>query len=217
MSHMDADLKRQLHRNWCRNNREKRRASNRRYYGAHKDRAQLANSNYYERNKKCILERGRQYHIENRERRLEYGRHYHPKHYSENKTRLIAQTKAYAQSHPEVRRKARLNWKINHPKRHAAHLKAMHVARKARMRRAECGCPHVNSLIRRWRQRKTFECYWCSNRFGIRSLQVDHIVPIAKGGRHEASNVCPSCPTCNLKKRDHLQQESAYRGQMVLL
>lgn len=30
---------------------------------------------------------------------------------------------------------------------------------------------------------------------------TDHIVPIAKGGKDEASNICGSCLACNLSKR----------------
>jgi len=32
-------------------------------------------------------------------------------------------------------------------------------------------------------------------------LQVDHIVPIARGGGNEASNLAPACKPCNFDKR----------------
>lgn len=35
-------------------------------------------------------------------------------------------------------------------------------------------------------------------------LEVDHIIPISKGGRNTKSNVQVLCSTCNLNKRDKI-------------
>lgn len=35
-------------------------------------------------------------------------------------------------------------------------------------------------------------------------LTVDHIVPLAKGGTHELSNLSVLCRACNARKRDHI-------------
>jgi hypothetical protein len=44
-------------------------------------------------------------------------------------------------------------------------------------------------------------CAYCKKKVGS-SYHVDHILPIAKGGSNFKENICISCPTCNLKKRD---------------
>ncbi len=36
---------------------------------------------------------------------------------------------------------------------------------------------------------------------------VDHVVPLARGGLHEPSNVVPACGSCNSSKCDHLLSE----------
>ena len=41
------------------------------------------------------------------------------------------------------------------------------------------------------------QCAYCGTGPGE---QLDHVVPISKGGQHEASNVVPACASCNLSK-----------------
>jgi 5-methylcytosine-specific restriction endonuclease McrA len=38
-------------------------------------------------------------------------------------------------------------------------------------------------------------------------LEVDHVVPLAKGGTHEESNIVPACSECNTSKNDKLLLE----------
>lgn len=40
-------------------------------------------------------------------------------------------------------------------------------------------------------------CVWCTTR---KATQLDHIIPLSKGGPHIATNLAPSCATCNLSK-----------------
>jgi 5-methylcytosine-specific restriction protein A len=43
-------------------------------------------------------------------------------------------------------------------------------------------------------------CYHCEGRFHPSELTMDHLMPIARGGRSEKTNVVPSCKDCNTKK-----------------
>lgn len=52
-------------------------------------------------------------------------------------------------------------------------------------------------LLRRYR----FTCAYCGD---CGFLTMDHIVPIARGGRHSIGNVLPACGRCNSSKRDRL-------------
>jgi 5-methylcytosine-specific restriction endonuclease McrA len=54
-----------------------------------------------------------------------------------------------------------------------------------------------------WWQRRLQrgECAYCGGKFSPRSLTMDHIVPVARGGRSQKGNVVPSCKPCNSKKR----------------
>jgi len=42
------------------------------------------------------------------------------------------------------------------------------------------------------------KCAYCSGTFS--KLELDHVIPISKGGRHEIGNILPSCRSCNAKK-----------------
>jgi len=49
-------------------------------------------------------------------------------------------------------------------------------------------------------------CYycgrWCQNHY-----HVDHKIPLSRGGTHARSNLCRSCPQCNLEKAAMTDQE----------
>ena len=42
-------------------------------------------------------------------------------------------------------------------------------------------------------------------------MQMDHFVPLAKGGTHALGNLVPACPSCNYSKSDH-DAETWYRS-----
>ena len=57
------------------------------------------------------------------------------------------------------------------------------------------------------RKRSSGVCYYCGNKFKADELTMDHLVPIARGGRSVAGNVVPACKDCNSKKKYLLPME----------
>lgn len=60
---------------------------------------------------------------------------------------------------------------------------------------------------REWRRLKAryhHQCAYCSK---SGPLQMDHVVPLARGGRHAPANILPACASCNISKRDHFLSE----------
>ena len=43
-------------------------------------------------------------------------------------------------------------------------------------------------------------CKRCGREFPIDIMQVDHIIPVSKGGTDRPTNLQLLCPTCNLRK-----------------
>lgn len=43
-------------------------------------------------------------------------------------------------------------------------------------------------------------CYHCEQRFSAVELTMDHLIPIARGGKSDKKNCVPSCKECNTKK-----------------
>ena len=61
----------------------------------------------------------------------------------------------------------------------------------------------------RWWQQKTAAgtCYYCGTKVAHKELTMDHLVPLARGGRSTKDNLVPSCKDCNTKKRKFLPME----------
>lgn len=56
-----------------------------------------------------------------------------------------------------------------------------------------------SAMISEWIKRTPKKCYWCNLKCA-KKYHIDHYVPLAKGGRHEVTNLVIACPKCNLKK-----------------
>ncbi len=54
-----------------------------------------------------------------------------------------------------------------------------------------------------WWQRRLARglCAYCGRPVPPRELTMDHVVPVARGGRSTRGNVVPSCKECNNRKK----------------
>jgi len=72
---------------------------------------------------------------------------------------------------------------------------AEHVRRERKKARALRGTAW-------WRRRiQGGLCAYCGGTFPVRDLTMDHVVPIARGGRSVKGNVVASCKPCNTGKK----------------
>ena len=99
--------------------------------------------------------------------------------YASNRARLIARS---------------VQWAIENPDR----MQARRRERRARKR----GNPgSVGVQVQDWLRlvnRHSHCCAYCGSYAAV--LHMDHVIPLAKGGRHAIGNVLPACPTCNHSK-----------------
>ncbi len=60
-----------------------------------------------------------------------------------------------------------------------------------------------------WWQRRCAKgiCFYCGRPTPARELTMDHIVPLARGGRTTKGNVVPACKDCNNRKKSLLPME----------
>jgi 5-methylcytosine-specific restriction endonuclease McrA len=59
-----------------------------------------------------------------------------------------------------------------------------------------------------WKRRRALGvCHYCARRFPSAELTMDHIVPVARGGRSTKGNVVPCCKECNNLKKQLLPME----------
>lgn len=47
-----------------------------------------------------------------------------------------------------------------------------------------------------------YRCTYCGGQFDANSLEMDHIVPLRRGGPHRLSNITAACGPCNGSKKD---------------
>ena len=70
-----------------------------------------------------------------------------------------------------------------------------HVARQRKLARELRASP--------WWRTKLAEgkCHYCGGSFPPEDLTMDHIVPVARGGKSTRGNVVPCCKECNSQKK----------------
>ena len=50
-------------------------------------------------------------------------------------------------------------------------------------------------------------CHYCGRSTPARALTMDHVVPLARGGRSTKGNLVPACKDCNNRKKSLLPME----------
>ncbi len=71
--------------------------------------------------------------------------------------------------------------------------------------RAERNKARALRKTRWWQQKKASGvCHYCGKNVGINKLTMDHVIPLARGGRSTKGNLVPCCKACNNAKKDAL-------------
>jgi 5-methylcytosine-specific restriction endonuclease McrA len=59
-----------------------------------------------------------------------------------------------------------------------------------------------------WKQKRSKGlCHYCGESFKPKTLTMDHLVPIVRGGKSSKGNLVPACKQCNSKKKHMLPIE----------
>jgi 5-methylcytosine-specific restriction endonuclease McrA len=161
---------------------------------------------YYENNKNKVKDYFKQWYTENKEKVFETAKRYtekHPeqkknslKHYYRNKEKRLAKAREWQIKNPlkvlEIGRK----WRKNNPEK---------VREKARNRRARMKGNGGRITKAEWHEllkKANYECMKCGS---PNELTLDHVIPLALGGRHDISNAQVLCMDCNRKKNAKIE------------
>lgn len=101
-------------------------------------------------------------------------------------------------AYKSLRSKLYGRWKYMTDPSYRIYHRAKSKARKVVQRG---GTPSHLTASRLWRHWAVFE-YSCAYCGAVGDLQIEHVVPISKGGQHHLSNIVPACQSCNSNKRD---------------
>jgi 5-methylcytosine-specific restriction endonuclease McrA len=108
--------------------------------------------------------------------------------------KLSAQNKANYQRKREQKIAAAKRWAEANPSR-----VRLYKQNNKHLRRAVERDGLSWSQLRDWKASQPKACHWCGKSCA-KSYVVDHIQPLAKGGKHEAHNLAISCRSCNARK-----------------
>lgn len=128
------------------------------------------------RNKDKILSKKKAYHLENKEIILQN----HKEYYIKNRELIILKIEEYRKKYPEV-------YRASNAKRRAATYGA--------------SCQVSATEIKKIKEDYNYCCAYCECATDKNNLlNMDHMIPLSKGGQHVIENLLPSCRSCNLKK-----------------
>ena len=68
------------------------------------------------------------------------------------------------------------------------------------------------AFVRSVRLGERIACHWCKRDVPIAERRIDHIIPLARGGSDDVSNLCASCRICNARKGDKMPDEWAAKA-----
>jgi hypothetical protein len=137
-----------------------------------------------------------------------------------------AARRAYLKANADKRQAWAREDRLRNPERYARYWKQWAeanpeaVAELGRIRRArKLGNPDsIGVSVRDWERlvgRYRGCCAYCGET--AEPLHMDHVVPLAKGGRHAIGNVLPACGRCNVRKHAMFLSVWRYRGRRRLL
>lgn len=138
-----------------------------------------------------------------------YSRYYarRKKHREENKTEYNSKAREYQRErrkNPEVRAKS-AQWWAENPEKHRIY--------QANRRSRKLNNPgSVGVSERDWLRlvnRYQSCCAYCGRKPD--SIELDHVIPLSKGGRHAIGNVLPACTSCNRSKNARLLADWRFR------
>ena len=122
-----------------------------------------------------------------------------------------ASNRAWNKANPDRRRELARQWQEANPERKREHKRAdyrrnkeSYVKRALRRNQALRSAEQRVILDRERARIYSSPCAACGNRDRI---ELDHIIPISRGGRHSIGNVQPLCRSCNASKGAKLLAE----------
>lgn len=147
-------------------------------YAANPDAQRARSRAWYEQNRERGRESRRAYNLKHRERQREKAAAW----YRDNKERHMELTRSWRAANPHKRRD---------------------LEQSRRARAGSYFVEHVDRLI-------VYEafgglCGICGDAVDRERFDIDHVVPISRGGEHSYANVQPAHPRCNQSKKNRLR------------
>lgn len=130
--------------------------------------------------------------------------------YQTNKETRLAHTKARYYANPKAKLDKNQEWRDKNPERQKV-LSRNHSQRR-RSRKRNNGGDHTVDDIKMLYDTQKGLCWWCGGKLKDK-YEVDHRVPLSRGGSNGVGNLVISCQHCNRSKRAKLPHE--WNGRLL--
>ena len=113
-----------------------------------------------------------------------------------NPDRVRAYAQKYYGAHSKEYKERAYQWRDRNPEEHASHQHRNKARRRALMENALCASctPSLErATLAKWYGDK---CLYCGGAFE----DIEHFIPLSKGGMHCWNNLVPACKSCNTSK-----------------
>ncbi|WP_327712384.1 HNH endonuclease [Streptomyces sp. NBC_00464] len=137
--------------------------------------------------KRCTSERRHQWNASNAEGRKEYNRRWRKGH----PARAAQHDRGRSQS-PE-RQEYNRRWRESNQERRKAHLIKSRILYRARKAAATVVPFTVDEMLADWEEYDLYGCAFCGGPYE----EIEHLMPLSRGGEHSLANIVPSCIECN--------------------
>ena len=204
-----VECRKALCRKWREANAEVERAKNkervRRSYAENPEKYRSASRRWRDRNLDVARQRTKEWRHDNQNRVREYKKEV----YWANPEKARAEKRVSRLRHALNYNARTSAWKKANPNK----VRASTENRRAKKRQASGS--HSASDVKRILIRQGKRCVYCKASLDA-GYHVDHIVPLAKGGRNGPDNLQCLCPTCNMSKGAKMPEEFARSIGMLL-
>ncbi len=142
-------------------------------------------------------QRGAEYRANNREKRIACMQSWRKR----NAERVKAYSRQYHQDHLEECRAKSRKYYRDHLEECLMRSRAWNA--KRRLMEKSQGDGYSAADVRLQYKSQKGKCWHCGKDLNGK-FHVDHLIPLSKGGKHDASNIVCACPSCNLSKKDKM-------------
>ena len=166
-------------------------------------RKRLKKRRHYLRNREKFLAYKKAWRLKNSDRQKELQKLWYLKNrHTRNKESLKKASKKWREANRAKTREMLNVWAKKNPNR------MREKATRRMMAKRGAWTPQSRFVTRDWFrelcERQNNHCSYCDQ---IEKLQMDHVIPISRGGKHERGNILPVCLRCNASKRERLISE----------
>jgi 5-methylcytosine-specific restriction endonuclease McrA len=158
---------------------------------------------WYEKNREKAIESARDWHSAHPDATLAHKRRWN----QNNADQLREASRRWKRAHPEEHRADWHRWAAKHPEKAKANQRRQTTRYAMRKRAVFIEDIEPYEVLNRSRG----ICGICGLPVDAEDFQVDHIVPLARGGVHGYENVHAAHPFCNASKCHRLQEEMVDR------